>query len=494
MTRALLATLVLLLALAAPALGNARQEAMFQDDDRLIYPDSDERVASTLDELRELGVDRLRITIAWRAIAPAAESDVRPALDLADPAAYGEAAWSKYDRVVRLARERGIGVNFDLTAPAPDWATGTPEREDIDDVYTPDPQEFGRFVRAVATRYADVDHWSVWNEPNQAAWLSPQWVRVDGRWEEASPRLYRALLDEAWAALQATGHGDDTILIGETAPKGLRDNRGETRSIDAFRFLRRLYCVDDTLQVLRGRKAVAQGCPTEDQLARFPAEHPALFRATGYAHHPYELLFAPDTPPRWEDWATMGNLAELRLYLRRFSLRYLQGDRSMPLYLTEFGYQTNPPDRFGVSWAEQAAYLAQAEYIAYRNRGVRALSQFLLVDGGAPVSRTFQTGLRTESGREKPSHAGYRFPIHIVRRRKGVTVWGLARPAERNSRPRYTIELRRRGSQRWRKIATARGSAGAGYVATRLRISGAGRIRLRWERLSSRAARVPARR
>ena len=492
MTRALLAATALLLALAAPAGGSARQEALFQDDDRLIYPDSDAEVERTLDELRALGVDRLRITLAWRAIAPAAESDARPAVDLADPAAYGDAAWRKYDRIVRLARERGIGVNFDLTAPAPDWATGTPEREDIDDVYTPDPQEFGRFVRAVATRYADVDNWSVWNEPNQAAWLSPQWVRVDGRWEEASPRLYRELLDAAWEALQATGHGDDTILIGETAPKGLRDNRGETRSIDAFRFLRRLYCVDDTLQVLRGREATAQGCPTENQLDAFPAQHPALFRATGYAHHPYELLFAPDTPPSWEDWATLGNLDELQLYLRRFSLRYRQGDRSLPLYLTEFGYQTNPPDRFGVSWREQADFLAHAEFIAYRNPGVRALAQFLLVDGGEPVSRTFQTGLRTDGGRAKPSLRGYRFPIHVAPGRRGrVRVFGLARPAAGDARPRYAIEVRRGG--RWRRVATRRGRAGAGYLDARLRVRGE-RIRLRWERLTSRAVAVPARR
>ena len=116
--------------------------------------------------------------------------------------------------------------------------TGTPEREDIDEVYAPDPVEFGSFVRAVATRYPQVDYWSIYNEPNQPAWLSPQWVKRDGGWEEASPRLYRDLLDAAWTALQTSGHGDDTILIGETAPKGLRTNRGETRSIDALRFLR----------------------------------------------------------------------------------------------------------------------------------------------------------------------------------------------------------------------------------------------------------------
>ncbi|HEX2087642.1 MAG TPA: cellulase family glycosylhydrolase [Solirubrobacteraceae bacterium] len=493
MTRALAAAALIALLLAPAAAGSTRQEAMFQDDDRLIYPNDDAKVAETLDELRRLGVDRVRVTVAWRAIAPANESDAKPSFDAADPAAYPPGAWGKYERVVQLAAERGIGVNFNVTAPAPDWATGSPDREDIDDVYAPDPREFGAFVRAVGRRFPQVDHWSIYNEPNQAAWLSPQWVRRDGSWEEASPRLYRELVDEAWTALQASGHGDDTILIGETAPKGLRTNRGETRSIDALRFLRRLYCVDENLLLLRGRDATEHGCPTQDAETAFPQEHPALFEATGYAHHPYELVFAPDTKPSWPDWATTGNLPTLQTYLRRLRERYGRPG-GLPLYLTEFGYQTNPPDRFGVSWGKQAAYLAHAEYIAFRNPGVRALSQFLLYDGGEPVSRTFQTGLRTASGRAKPSHRGYRFPIHVVRRGRRMTVWGLARPAPADSRPRYAIEFRRRGARRWRRLSVRRGLAGPGYVLASLRVPGRGAVRLRWERLTSRAVAVRARR
>jgi hypothetical protein len=491
------ALLVLLLALllCPAALANTRQEAMFQDDDHLIYPGDDDVVARTLDELRGLGVDRLRITVAWRAIAPGNTEDRKPSFDATDPDEYPSGAWSKYERVVRMARERGMGVNFNVTAPAPDWATGTPERADIDEVYAPDPKEFGDFVTAVGRRFADVDYWSIYNEPNQAAWLSPQWVKRGDDWEEASPRLYRNLLDAAWTALQNTGHGDHTILVGETAPKGLRTNRGETRSIDALRFLRRLYCVDDNLLLLRGRDATEHDCPTSDAVNAFPEQHPALFQATGYAHHPYELIFAPRTKPSWEDWATTGNLPKLQSYLSRLKGRYNRPG-SLPLYLTEYGYQTNPPDRFGVSWAKQAAYLAEAEYIASRNASVRTLSQFLLVDGGDPVTSTFQTGLRTNAGRAKPSLRGYRFPIHVVRRKRSrrMTVWGLARPAASDSRPRYRVEFRRRGSRRWRLLTTKRGAAGAGYVTARVRVPGSGAVRLRWERLTSRSVPVRARR
>jgi hypothetical protein len=48
-------------------------ESMFQDDRELIYSPGP-AVARTLDTLHSLGVDRLRLTILWAAIAPQAQS------------------------------------------------------------------------------------------------------------------------------------------------------------------------------------------------------------------------------------------------------------------------------------------------------------------------------------------------------------------------------------------------------------------------------------
>src|SRR5947209_8296107 len=85
-------------------------ESIFQDDDHLIYS-STATVARTLDTLRALGVDRVRLTILWQAIAPDPTAATPPAGFVAnDPAAYAAAAWAPYDRVVELARARGIGV------------------------------------------------------------------------------------------------------------------------------------------------------------------------------------------------------------------------------------------------------------------------------------------------------------------------------------------------------------------------------------------------
>jgi hypothetical protein len=511
MRRAAALALVLALGAAAPAAASRTQESMFQDDDLIVYgaPDG---VASTFDTLQQLGVDRVRASVFWKVVAPDAGSQTRPAsFDAANPDAYPPGSWDRYDEIVRLAQARGLQVNFDITGPAPKWATGNPQREDIDETYTPDPQEFDWFVRAVGTRYSGsfapaggaplprVSYWEIWNEPNQAGWLTPQWQPdpADAKAQlAASPQIYRSLADGAWDALAATGHGTDTILVGSTAPKGL-DVQGETRSIKPLPFIRALYCLDDHLQFFRGEAAKARGCPESGQAHAFPAAHPELFRMTGWAHHPYELTFAPDRRPADPDFATIANLDVLSTLLRKVFQRYGQPEPKggVPLYLTEFGYQTNPPDPLGVSPARQASYRDQAEYMTWCNRRVRTLSQFLLVDGGDPVGLTFQSGLRFHDGRDKPAMGTYRLPVWLPKRRarrgSRIAVWGLVRPAATGTAAKVAIQFRARHGRRWRTISSPATSR-AGYLERRVKLPGTGAIRLLWNGVASRTVGVTA--
>ena len=489
--RAALAALAVL-ALAAPAAQASRtQESTFQDDNHLIYAPADE-VARTMDRMKALGADRLRITVLWSAIAPAPNALERPAgFDAADPGAYPSGAWDHYDTVVQLAAERGLGVNFNLTVPGPVWAMSSSPRADIANRYEPNLTEFGDFVRAVGRRYPQVGYWTLQNEPNQPGWLDPQWVRSRGRWVESSPSLYREMADAAWSALRDTGHGGDTILIGETAPKGV-SVRGTTRAIAPGRFIKRLFCLDDHLQLLRGARATERGCPASSSPSEFRAAHPALFAATGFAHHPYELIFPPSRAPAHSDWYTIANLRSLSSLLRRVRARFGFGG-GMALYLTEFGYQTDPPDPLGVTPPEQARYLNQAEYLAYRNRSVRTLSQFLLYDDAPPVGTTFQSGLMYRDGSAKPAQAAYAFPLFLpsptVRPGGRLHVWGLLRGAPNGQAHRVDVLFRARASHgRFRRIAQLRTQAARGYVDGRVRVPRSGSIRLRWGAVRSRAA------
>ena len=485
------------LALPGAAAASSTQDSTFQDDALLVSDAATQ--ARTLDTLKALGADRVRVTLVWRAVAPAGGEATKPAgFDATNPAAYPAGAWDPYDRVVRLARERGLRVGLAVGAPAPNWATGTPPTQpEIDSTFDPSAAEFGAFVRAAGQRFAGVRYWSIWNEPNQATSLTPQWLRDPRdpqRWVPTAPQVYRRLLDAGWSALRDSGHARDTILIGETAPKGLLDARDVTRSTDPQRFVRELYCLDDNLQLYQGTSAQVRNCPTSDQAATFVREHPALFAATGWAHHPYELSLAPDRAPHHSDaWVTMGNVRDLARLLRRIRARYGQpAEAPQRLYLTQYGYQTKPPDPEGVTPAQQAEYLNQAEYVAWRNRSVYTLGQFLLKDAGPPVNTTYQSGLRTAAGVRKPAYDAYALPVWLpsprVRTGGVLKVWGLVRSAPNGGRVQVSIQVRRRGADAWVRVARRATSGTHGYLNTTVPVRSSGDLRLVWKGHRSRVA------
>ena len=65
-----------------------------------------------------------------------------------------------------------------------------------------------------------------------------------------------------------------------------------TRSIDALRFIRRLYCLDDNLQLLKGSSAEVRGCPQSNP-AQFVAENPGAVPRDRLRPSPVRLLSPP---------------------------------------------------------------------------------------------------------------------------------------------------------------------------------------------------------
>ena len=248
-------------ALAAPAAAHASptQESVFMDDAALVFGD-DARVEETFQTLQALGVDRVRVSVLWYLVSPAATSTSRPAFGSGgptDPAAYPAGAWERYDRIVNAAQRNGIAVLFCLTGAGPLWASSNPGAgQPMLDLNSKD---FGDFATAVGRRYSGtyqpsrlaqvlprVDMWSLWNEPNQPGWLRPQTGAGN---VPASPRVFRGLADAAYAGLQNSGHGSDTILLAETAPRG----SSRTSNLSPMRpilFIRELYCLDKRLRPL----------------------------------------------------------------------------------------------------------------------------------------------------------------------------------------------------------------------------------------------------
>jgi len=434
--------------IAAAIAGCGRDEApgappiatIVQDDAELLHR-TPQRIAATLDDLRDLGVDWVRVTAGWSEIAPASRSFLRPDFDATDPAQYPPGAWSALDRVYEMARARGLRASIDIAFWAPRWAVGAPgrradrEREEIAG------DDYADFAEAVAHRYPRAVAFTVWNEPNHNAFLLPQWERTGGEWRPASPHRYRAMLRAAVPRIEAAAP-DALVLIGATSSVGSERATRPNERMAPLTFLRELACVDEHLTPL-----------SRPDCASFEA-----LPGDGWSHHPYSLDLAPWQADPRADNVRMADLDRLTSLLHRL---YEDGRtrEDLPLYLTESGYQTTPPDpTWDVTLADQARWLPEAERIARRQPSLRSVSQFLVRDlperPGPSLRirwRDYQSGLRFEDGRPKPARAS--FALGLVAHRSpagGVDFWGLVRPG---SGPRAARIGVLEPDGRWRTIA-----------------------------------------
>jgi hypothetical protein len=477
--------------------------------------------ATTLDVLKRLGADDVRVLMRWSTVAPAPTARGVPRnFNAGAPGAYPAGGWAPYDAIVRDAAARHMGVLLDVSGPAPAWAAGRGAPPGgVPGVWKPSPPRFALFVRAAGLRYSGhykppgaasalprVSFWSVWNEPNLGeANLAPQ---VEPKSSiESAPRMYRALLDGAWTSLRATGHARDTILIGELAPYGQSFGRfapGNFGYMVPMRFVRALYCVNGALHPLQGRAAALRGCPTTAAGSkRFAGEHPALFSASGFAVHPYPSgRAAPNLVlPDESDFVYLATLGRLEGFLDKVTPLYGAG-RQFPLYSTEYGYITNPPYPPGAPVNVAAGYLNWAEYLTWRDRRLRSWDQYLLVDPPSGGPSNFDTGLEYNNGAPKPLFAAYRLPIFLPvtreRRGHGLEVWGCLRPAHYLHRPQTVrIELQAGGRGAFKQVAGFPVTDPNGYFDTVVRFPSGGRVRLAWsypggEKIHSRLVTVTA--
>jgi hypothetical protein len=466
--------------------------------------------SAALDQLQQIGADDVKIFMPWSSMAPDPLSHTRPAgFDASSPAAYAASLWAPYDAIVRAAASRKIGVDLALEAPAPLWATapGVPPGTSPGFVgaWEPSAKEYGLFVKAVATRYDGhykpagqsvalpaVRFWSVWNEPNYGAQLAPQ--AINNSTVEISPIYYRQLRDAAWTAFGQTGHAKDKILIGEIAPRGETTGGlpGNFSGMVPLRFIRALYCVDGSLHPLRGTAATLRGCPpTAAGSKAFPSEHPGLFQASGFAFHPYpQGQVTPNVAtPHEPDYADLPKLHSLEDTLDGAMGAYGSTSR-LPLYDTEFGYQTNPPETISraISPTTAAYYMNWAEYISWRNPRVASWDQYLLTD--PPPPSNFDTGLEFANGKAKdPMFDAFVLPLYLPSptAKKGhvVEVWGGVRPARFASRKSHkpqvaNIQFKPASGGPFKTIERVTITDSYGYFDTSATFPASGSVRISW--------------
>jgi hypothetical protein len=331
--------------------------------------------------------------------------------------ARGERDWERADALLGALRQAGLTPLVSIWG-SPRWANGgrgpnVPPRS---------AATFATFARSAAERFPWVRNWIVWNEPNQRRWLSPP-----------SAVLYvTRLLNPAGAAIKGV-IPRASIAGGATAPRGAR---GGTSPVDFIRGMGR-----------------------------------AGARLDAYAHHPHPLSPAETPSSGGCEHCSTISLATIERLVRETRAAF--GSR-VRIWLTELGFQTNPPDRIlGVGWGTQARYVAEAQHRAYRTAGVDILVQYLLRD--EPSTAAWQSGLETNKGRAKPSLAAFSLPlVQVTRKGRATTVWGQVRPG-RGAR-RYVLQ--RLVGERWNAVGSGAVTTTRGYLTRTVQAEKGTRLRL----------------
>jgi hypothetical protein len=422
-----LLAILLLLVLAAPARA-AGPEVGIADDRVLLAggPEADAAVA----DWQHLGIQQVRIYALWSRIAgpsPSAPDD-----------------WTQLDQAVDRIVAAGMEPLLTITGPGPLWTSRRAERGDAR--WDPDPAAFADFASAVAARYGDrVNRYVVWNEPNLGSWLRPQNACFGKVCNPVAPHLYRELVRAAYPAIHAADPGAQ-VLIGAMSSRGT-DARSENSTARPLAFLRALGCVNTKLKKVR--------------TGRCKGFKPAM--GDGFAFHPHGVLTAPDRAFPNSDDVSLASLPRLESTLDTIQRGGgLKATTSrFGIFVDEYGYQTNPPDRVsGISATKQNTWLQRAAYEAWRDPRVKLFTQYLWRDEPVDSDGTYsgwQSGLRYADGRAKPSLKT--FPTPFVLDAAHGRLWGQVR--RRDTRA-VTIERRLAGSSKWR-VLTTRPTDSRGY-------------------------------
>ena len=442
-----LAVACMLLA-SAPAHASRTEWTMFEDHPTLVRSGGAIRQA-TLDTIKALGADTLRIEVKWAEVAPHPGAKRKPRFAATDPSAYP--GFEPYDDLVRRSVSMGFRVMITLAPDAPHWATARGRGHN----YKINAKEFAAFARAVGRRYSGIyaglpaiRYWSIWNEPNHIFFISPR---------AQAPAIYRGMVSRGLPALRATAPRGSRIFVGELAPVGTA-----TKVMGPLRFLRGWLCLNK-----RWKKVRSGSC-----------RHFKKVKADGFAHHPY----GPTTRvPGNRDIINMLAIRRLGAALDR--ARRAGRINRLAIYNTEFGYQTNPPDPFvSTSPARQAELLNTMEEYSYRYPRLKSYSQYLMYDdvarSGSSALRWagFQTGLRFANGKAKPSFDAFKLAIVVHRRGGGVSIWGHVRPG---SGTRYAQLQRLQGGSFVNAGPPVRTNGGGYFTARR-----GGRGKFRYEGFS----------
>jgi hypothetical protein len=298
-----------------------------------------------------------------------------------------------------------------------------------------------------------VGAFEVWNEVNASFFFMPQ---KDSRGRPVSPDLYREMVNAVAAGVHSV-HADNRVIAGGLYPTAL--NNQSTSAIAPLRFMRQLLCM------------------SKDLTAKAKCGPPVAFDV--WSHHPY-TEGAPTHRNDNPDDVSISGLNRMGDLLRAaIGQGRVRSSLGVEYWVSEWGWDSNPPDPRGVPEALHARWVSEGLYRMWY-AGISVATWFFLRDGGRGVDARFQSGLYTRcSGgvacdRPKLALRAFRFPFVALRQRRGVRIWGRIPPSSTST----TVALERARNGGWIRVGSTRVNH-AGVFTRLLPRSGGGRYRAR---------------
>jgi hypothetical protein len=380
---------------------------------------------------RAAGASYARLVVPWSEIAPA----TLPADFVATDPASPYYRWGWLDNSVVAMEAHGLTPILDVTS-APGWALARKGNGSV--AGAPSATQLGAFAKALALRYdgrhgePPVHVFQVWNEPNLSFDLSPV----------NTANVYRGMVNAFATAVHGVNRSNLVVAGG----------------LDPFENLAKTFVTKAPLAFMRQFLCISKGahpkatCKTKVQM-------------DVWSHHPY-TFGGPFGKAKRTDDVSLGDLPKMRALLKTaVKLHRISSRHAVQFWVTEIGWDTNPPRKHGVPLSLEARWTAESMYQMWRS-GVSLATWFLLQDQPSPSP--YQSGLFFHSkslkrAKAKPMRTAFRFPFVAYLGKGTVSTWG--RDATSN-KALVALQLRHGTKGTWRTVARVRANRYGIFLAT----------------------------
>lgn len=384
---------------------------------------------------RAAGTTMVRIPIYWGGTAPREQP---PSWNPANPN-DSHYAWGASDDAVRAAIAQGLTPILQVDG-APQWAQrcSTPPVV-AGAVCDPNPAALGAFASAVAARYSGrtpgvprVKYFQALNEPNLSTFFFPQFSTAG---EALSPGLYRDLINAFYAGVKAA-EPNALVLLAGLGPVAVPQ-----WTIGPMSFARALLCMKGGSKP----RPLAGNCGG--------GVHFDIF-----AMQPY-TTGGPTHEGRAND-VQIGDLPKLQRLIRAADrAKRIKGRfKHTPLWITEFSWDSKPPDPNGLPMKIETRWVAEALHTAWSS-GVEVFLWYSLRDEPIDTTRNYGVSLQSglyfrgatvEEDKPKPFMRAFRFPF-VAYPGKLLRFWGRT---PNSGAGKVAIQVLRGG--KWKRLAAVK--------------------------------------